>query len=330
MLVVQFSDDNAQPVCGLLDPVSGDVKAHSRGLSTFTFIENVMGSGQGPLQDCAKQFEGEHLAFEALVQEQRLLPPITHSDPYRCLVSGTGLTHRGSADTRDQMHSGTAPEARTDSARLFQWGVEGGAATGQPGTLPEWFYKGDGASVVAPGAALTSPASGEGPGEEPELAMIYLIDANGRPRRIGSALGNEFSDHIIEKQNYLYLAHSKLRQSSIGPAMRLGLPPSDIRGEARILRGGEPVWQKPFATGEANMIHSLSNLEHHHFKYQRHCRPGDLHIHYLGTAVLSFADGVELTDGDVMEIEAPDYGPALRNPLMIEPAGETLIQVGAL
>jgi hypothetical protein len=31
------------------------------------------------------------------------------------------------------------------------------------------------------------------------------------PRRVGFALGNEFSDHTLEKKNYLYLAHSKGR-----------------------------------------------------------------------------------------------------------------------
>ncbi|MDJ0977300.1 MAG: GguC family protein [Erythrobacter sp.] len=330
MLLVQFTSDQDQPVCGLLDPITDQVRTHTEGLSTFTFINAIMATSGTSLKDASHHFQGAILKAENLAQEQRLLPPITHPDPYRCLVSGTGLTHKGSAETRDQMHASAAAEAETDTARLFQWGLEGGAATSKPGTPPEWFYKGDGASVVAPGAALVSPAFGQGPGEEPELAMIYLVDANGQPQRIGSALGNEFSDHTIEKQNYLYLAHSKLRPCSIGPALRLGLPPRDIHGTARIVRHGAPVWQRSFATGEANMTHSLGNLEHHHFKYERHCRPGDLHIHFLGTAVLSFADGVELTDGDVMEIGAPDYGSPLSNPVVIEPANATVVHVGEL
>ena len=36
----------------------------------------------------------------------KLMPPIDHpSEPARCLVSGTGLTHLGSAKSRQAMHS---------------------------------------------------------------------------------------------------------------------------------------------------------------------------------------------------------------------------------
>src|SRR5690349_21942474 len=44
------------------------------------------------------------LAYEDLRREGRLLPPLTHPDPAHCLVTGTGLTHLGSAAARDSMH----------------------------------------------------------------------------------------------------------------------------------------------------------------------------------------------------------------------------------
>jgi hypothetical protein len=69
--------------------------------------------------------------------------------------------------------------------------------------------------------------------------------------------------------------------------------PSDVRGTRRIFRDGELLWEKPFWTGEANMSHSISNLEHHHFKYPLFRRPGDVHVHCFGTATLSFSDGVK-------------------------------------
>ena len=40
--------------------------------------------------------------------------------------------------------------------------------------------------------------------------------------RLGFALANEFSDHVTERGNYLWLAHSKLRPASFGPEMLLG------------------------------------------------------------------------------------------------------------
>jgi hypothetical protein len=130
-------------------------------------------------------------------------------------------------------------------------------------------------------------------------------------------LGNEYSDHITERQNYLLLAHSKLRHSAIGPEMITGAAPSHIEGTSRIVRKGQVVWQKPFLTGEGNMSHTIANLEYHHFKYEAFRKPGDVHIHYFGTATLSIVDGFRTEDGDVFEIEAKPFGAALRNPLKV-------------
>jgi hypothetical protein len=140
----------------------------------------------------------------------------------------------------------------------------------------------------------------------------------GNPHRLGFALGNEFSDHVTERQNYLWLAHSKLRPSSFGPELRTGPLPESVEGTSRIRRGGEVVWEKPFASGEANMSHTLANLEHHHFKYALFRRPGSAHVHYFGTATLSFADGVRVEPGDTFEIECPAFGRPLRNRLALE------------
>ena len=167
-------------------------------------------------------------------------------------------------------------------------------------------------------------------GEEPELAGLYLIDGKGRPVRLGFALGNEYSDHVTERQNYLYLAHSKLRHSSIGPEMVTGRIPASIEGMSRIIRGGKVIWEKPFLTGEANMSHTIANLEYHHFKYDGFRRPGDLHIHYFGTATLSIADGMKTADGDVFEIAAAPFGAPLRNPLKAVKPGHRPGRVKAL
>ncbi|MDJ1158657.1 GguC family protein [Chelatococcus sp. SYSU_G07232] len=273
----------------------------------------------------------ETVDYDAVVAEGRLLPPIDHPDLSRCHVTGTGLTHLGSADTRDKMHRSTIEaeeEKLTDSMRMFRWGLEKGRPPmGEVGVQPEWFYKGNGRFVVAPEKPLVSPAFAEDGGEEPELAGLYVIASDGTPVRLGFAIANEFSDHVMERRNYLFLAHSKLRQSSFGPELRLGPPPADIRGTSRIRRQGAVIWEKPFLTGEANMSHSLANLEHHHFKYAEHRVPGDVHVHYFGTATLSFADGVRPEPGDVFEIEAAGFGRPLRNPLAVEPGGEVLVRV---
>jgi len=257
--------------------------------------------------------------YARALKQKRILPPVDHPDPAHCLITGTGLTHLGSASARDSMHkklSGGAEEL-TDSLKMFKMGIEGGKPKkkGEAAVQPEWFYKGDGAWLVAPGQPLPKPPFALDGGEEPELAGLYWIDGKGRPVRLGFALGNEYSDHIMERQNYLYLAHSKLRHCSIGPEMIIGKLPNSIEGMSRIRRGGKVIWEKPFLTGEANMSHTIANLEYHHFKYDAFRRPGDLHIHYFGTATLSIADGISTENGDVFEISADAFGAPLCNPL---------------
>ncbi|MET0610954.1 MAG: AraD1 family protein, partial [Pseudomonas caspiana] len=244
-----------------------------------------------------------------------ILPPLDHPDPSHVLVSGTGLTHLGSASARDKMHQQAGDEASmTDTMRIFKWGVEGGKPqAGQAGVQPEWFYKGDGSIVVRPGADFSLPPFAEDGGEEPELSGLYVIGNDGKPYRLGFAIGNEYSDHIMERRNYLYLAHSKLRACSFGPELRIGELPQNLSGTSRVLRGGEVIWEKEFLSGEANMCHSLENLEYHHFKYSQFLRPGDVHVHFFGTATLSFADGVRTQPGDQFQISQAEFGKPLVN-----------------
>jgi hypothetical protein len=271
---------------------------------------------------------GEDIDLLEALRNQRLLAPIDHPDSARVLLTGTGLTHLGSADARDRMHAKAHAADASDSMKMFRMGLEGGKPPeGQVGVQPEWFYKGDGRSIVAPESPLLSPEFAADAGEEPELAGIYIIASDGTPCRLGFTLANEFSDHVTERTNYLYLAHSKLRCAALGPELLIGDLPSHISGTARIRRDGQPIWERPFLTGEANMSHHVRNLEHHHFKYELFRRPGDLHVHFFGTATLSFADGVRARAGDVFEIEAQPFALPLRNPLKIVPAPPAALRV---
>lgn len=248
------------------------------------------------------------------------------SDPARCLVSGTGLTHKASAKNRDAMHA--AAQAVTDSTRMYETGLAGGKpAPGAVGVAPEWFYKGCGTVLRAHNEPLTVPEFADDGGEEPEVAGVYIIDANGTPQRIGFTAGNEFSDHVLERKNYLYLAASKLRTCAIGPELVVDCDFALVPGEVSIDRGGRTLWSRPIRTGESAMCHSLANIEHHHFKFEFHRRPGDLHVHFFGADAFSFGDGVRLEDGDVMQVRFDGYGRALRNPLSRAPQPARLVAV---
>jgi hypothetical protein len=264
-----------------------------------------------------------------LQSDWRLLPPWTHPEPARCLVTGTGLTHKASADNRQAMHRN--PEELSDSMRMYLSGLEGGRpAPGMIGVAPEWFYKGCGTIVRAHGEALLVPNFAGDGGEEPEVAGIYVIDAQGHPRRVGMTMANEFSDHVVEKQNYLYLAHSKLRTCALGPELVVDRDFASVPGKVSIERSGAVLWSKAIATGEAKMSHTVANLEHHHFKYAEHRRPGDAHVHFFGADAFSFGEGIQLHHGDVMVVAFEGFGRPLRNPLAVDRSAQKFVAVPAL
>jgi hypothetical protein len=328
MLLIQYQTATGERRVGIL---TGDtVTSLNDYATTLDLAKDAIGQGIGlaALADAAAD-TGATESYEAIAQQGRLLAPLDHPDPAHCYVTGTGLTHLGSADTRDAMHKkiGGDVENLSDSMKMFRLGVEGGKPQdGGPGVQPEWFYKGDGSCVRASGQALDMPEFALDGGEEPEIAGLYLIGADGQPWRLGFALGNEFSDHVTERQNYLYLAHSKLRSCGVGPALLVGDLPAHVEGVSRVLGAdGQVRWEKAFVSGEQNMSHTIANLEHHHFKYGLFKRPGDVHIHFFGTATLSFADNIRVQAGEVFEIASPQFGPALRNPLAVTPAGHARV-----
>ena len=312
MRLVQFEVSNGERRVGVVEgsQVREVLSAHSVRELALAAIE----AGVGLVQQVQSLGLGDSHHYAELLADLKILPPLDHPDPAHMLISGTGLTHLGSASARDKMHQAGDDTALTDTMRIFKWGVEGGKpAAGQAGVQPEWFYKGDGSIVVRPGAAFPVPPFAEDAGEEPEIGGLYVIGPDSKPYRVGFAVGNEFSDHVMERKNYLYLAHSKLRSCSYGPELRVGELPQHLAGTSRIVRNGEEIWRNEFLSGEANMCHSLENLEYHHFKYRQFLKPGDVHIHFFGTATLSFADGIRTQPGDVFEISQAEFGAPLVN-----------------
>jgi hypothetical protein len=268
---------------------------------------------------------GEPVDYDALIAEKRILVPLDHPEPSHVILALTGLTHLGGAQTRDSMHVKLQGADLTDSMKMFKMGLEGGKpAPGAIGVQPEWAYKGDGTWIVAPEQPLELPAYAEDGGEEGEVAGLYVISDDGQVLRVGYAIGNEYSDHVMERRNYLFLAHSKLRQCSYGPELLVGDLPGEVQGTIRISRGGEKLWSGDLLSGEANMCHSIANLEQHHFKYPNFRRPGHVHVYFFGASGLSTAAGISPKPGDVFEVSAPAFGRPLRNPLVAGPPHEAI------
>ena len=315
MQLVQLTHRGQRAVARIVGSEAVIVPGVSR---TLELAQQALAAGETLEALVSRLGGGQSLSYDELLTEGAICPPIDHPDTAHCIITGTGLTHLGSASARDEMHrkAAAATGNETDSIRMFNLGLAGGKPmNGGPGVQPEWFYKGDGQHLVPPGSDLPLPDFALDGGEEPEIAGLYVIAPDGRPWRVGYALGNEYSDHVTERQNYLFLAHSKLRACAIGPELRTGPLPDNLAGESRIIRAGKVIWKKPFLSGEANMSHAIANLEYHHFKYDLFRRPGDVHIHFFGTATLSVSDGVKTEPGDVFEMEMAEFGKPLRNRL---------------
>ena len=332
MRLVQFTDRSGGRRVAASD--DGKTLRVLNGVARIYELALAAARANSSLESAAKAKIGaETLSYDEVIDEKRLLQPLDHPDPYRCLITGTGLSHLGSAAARDSMHAKLQKsEAElTDSMKMFKWGMEGGKPpAGKIGTPPEWFYKGDGRCVVAPEHALELPAYALDGGEEVEVVGLYVIGDRGEVLRVGFALGNEYADHVMERQNYLYLAHSKLRQCSFGPELLIGALPASVTGRARLLREGKEIWAEDWLSGESNMCHSIGNLEHHHFKYRDFRQPGDVHVHFFGAATGSFTKKIETRVGDVFEIHAPQFGRALRNPLGAAREEDNLVAIRAL
>jgi hypothetical protein len=331
MRLIQFEPTDGARAVGVVD---GNSILTLNGTTTVRQLAlDAIVAGRSLTEEVKVRGTGKAHDYDALMAEGRVLPPLDHEDPAHTVIAGTGLTHTGSAAARSQMHAKIAgAEAElNDSMRIFKWGVEGGKpAAGQAGVQPEWFYKGDGSIVSRPGQPLPMPDFAEDSGEEPEVVGLYVIAPDGTPWRVGFAVGNETTDHVTEKKNYLYLAHAKLRFCAYGPELFIGDLPPNLVGLVRILRDGATLWEKSFPTGEDNMCHSLANLEYHHFKYDQFLRPGDVHVQFMGTSVASFGDGIKTQVGDVFEISIPEFGRPLSNAISLVPSRNGLKPIKSL
>jgi hypothetical protein len=315
-----------EPHLVLLDPLIS---------TTYGLFEFLIESEKSVRSIIEERLTADVLLYDPIYEgnsDWRLLPPIDVVDnPTLCMLSGTGLTHKASASNRQKMHDSEQSGSLTDSMRMYLLGEAGGKPpANKVGVQPEWFYKGNGLNLKGHLQALLVPNYADDGGEEPEIAGIYLISSTGIPHRIGFVQANEFSDHVMEKKNYLYLAPSKIRNCAIGPELVLGLSFDSIHGKVSIVRGGNEIWSKHIHTGEEAITHSLANLEYHHFKYHQHRIPGQLHVHFFGADAFSFGENIILEDKDEMQISFQNMGRPLVNPISIDDSLELNFTVKSL
>lgn len=195
-----------------------------------------------------------------------------------------------------------------------------GAVSAASPEAPPWFTKGNGMHLRAHGEPLTIPASACGGAEEAEIVAVYLIGPDGAPRRVGLTPGNEFADPAMAAQDARLLSRAKLRTCSIGPELALDAEFQDVAGSVAVERSGAPIWSKAIRTGEKHTAFRLEQIEQHHFEFEPHRIPGDVHVHFLGGSVCSYGDGFVLEERDEVVIQWDGFGLPLRNRIVREPA----------
>src|SRR5690606_31503164 len=111
MHLIQYFDANGARAVGVTR--NGQTNKVNGVATVYDLTQAALG-GIGGLAGAVEKFGlGEAVDKVKLAAEGRLLAPIDHPDPAHLHITGTGLTHLGSAATRDAMHkaSGDKPAA---------------------------------------------------------------------------------------------------------------------------------------------------------------------------------------------------------------------------
>ncbi|MET8173832.1 aminotransferase class I/II-fold pyridoxal phosphate-dependent enzyme [Streptomyces clavifer] len=193
-----------------------------------------------------------------------------------------------------------------------KWGGET-APEGGEFTPPKWFFKGFGDWVRLPGEALNVPARPVALIEEPEVALVYVNDADGTPHYAGYTFGNDLCDIGLHRQDPGYNPYCKLCDTALTPWLFLGPPPRTVTGRVTIVRDGATVWEGTFDCGDDALYYRVQDMADHLFTFPAVRRPGLVNYVLLGADEASFHDGFRIADGDRVAIDVKSHGVAFEN-----------------
>ena len=102
MRLIQYRDTNNEIQAAVIE--NGQLHALSEPLNIYQLASKAIAEKE-TLAALVQSLKGDQLDYETLINQNDIRSPIHHKDAAHLLVSGTGLTHLGSADTRNAMHS---------------------------------------------------------------------------------------------------------------------------------------------------------------------------------------------------------------------------------
>jgi hypothetical protein len=180
-------------------------------------------------------------------------------------------------------------------------------------TPPKWFFKGFGDWARMPGEPLTVPAEPVALIEEPEVALVYVNDAEGTPTYAGYTFGNDLCDIGLHRKDAGYNPYCKLCDTALAPWLFLGEPPQSVTGRVTITRDGAPAWEGNFDCGGDALYFRVRDMAEHLFSFPAVRRPGMVNYVLLGADEASFHDGFRIADGDRIGIDVKSHGVAFEN-----------------
>ena len=122
MRLIQLLDEAGNTRVGVVDAQGGRVRLLDGVDSTYALAGAAIAAGRSLDAQAAATAGDATLDYPALLQAGRVLSPLHHPDPAHCLVTGTGLTHLGSAAARDAMHQNLRQQADAGTLACLEAG----------------------------------------------------------------------------------------------------------------------------------------------------------------------------------------------------------------
>src|SRR3546814_4092991 len=118
MRLVQFFSREGLRAVGMPDEAGRRLKVLEGVERIYDLALLALQQGQSLVLAAEERVGAASEDYDGVVAERRLLPPLDHPDPAHCLVSGTGLTHLGSAD-RSEEHTSELQSLMRSSYAVF-------------------------------------------------------------------------------------------------------------------------------------------------------------------------------------------------------------------
>ncbi|HBF28126.1 hypothetical protein [Rhizobium sp.] len=173
----------------------------------------------------------------------------------------------------------------------------------------DWFFKGNGRTVITSGDTIRLPGYAYGGGLEIEFALVLMAGQNGIPAAIGYVLANDFSDVEMRRRHPNLANISKLSSTIMSNQMIIGhdIPLSTNVRCCVVRDGNAAAFTTEGSLGQNAMKYPTQYLIDTIFQ-NSDLRMPPFSVHYLllGAAISTNKAGFELQHNDIIRADCID------------------------